>query len=176
MTVTTVGFGDLVPRTRGGKVFTIFYIIIAVVYITTAIADMAQYPVVLKKKRDEMSVVSEFGTSLTPEAFESLIDNDFYDLISGPNSSQDTRPSTYLRPSLAPPQSQAPPSFATADSHSPMMMMAGLSADDLDGRKVSKAEFVLSLLFMMDKVAEKDVVIASAVFDTLDVDKDGIIS
>jgi hypothetical protein len=174
ITVTTVGFGDMVPRSDGGKAFTIVYIIISVVYITTAIADMAQYPVVLQKKREEMSVVSQFGTNITPDSFEYLIDNDFYDLISAPGSNRSTRPSTFSRNS---PFSQLSSFYSPSTSSATSFVQRAAAVSEPpplpDGRRVSKAEFILSLLFAMDKVAEKDVIIAGTVFDTLDADRDG---
>jgi hypothetical protein len=173
ITVTTVGFGDMVPRSEGGKAFTILYIIISVIYITTAIADLAQYPVVLQKKREEMAVVRQFGTNITPDSFEYLMDNDFYDLISAPGSKRENRPSAFSRQSLSfQPASTYSSSYASAPSFLQRQVVSEPPSPP-DSRMVSKAEFILSLLFAMDKVAEKDVIIASTVFDTLDADKDG---
>ena len=42
VTLTTVGFGDLVPQTRLGKLFTVFYIILGIGMVAAFFTDLAQ--------------------------------------------------------------------------------------------------------------------------------------
>lgn len=133
VTITTVGFGDLTPDTDGGKVFTIFYAILGVFYVSSALNELAQYPMMLLGKRNEIRVIDQFGSSMDEQQAESLINNDFFQRV----------------PSL---KGDAP------DAKS----------------RITRAEFVLMVLNMMDKLQEKDVILLCALFDSLDSDHNGV--
>jgi hypothetical protein len=45
-----------------------------------------------------------------------------------------------------------------------------------DSSQITKSEFALLVLRMMDKIQEKDIILVSQIFDNLDVQKDGILS
>lgn len=132
VTITTVGFGDIHPESSGGKVFTILFAIFGVFYVSSALNELAQYPMTLLGKRNEIKVIDQFGNDMDEHKAESLINNDFFERV----------------PSLK-------------------------SSDPSSKTKLSKAEFVLLVLNMMDKLQEKDVLLLSALFDSLDADNDG---
>ena len=132
VTITTVGFGDFYPETSGGKVFTIFFAIFGVFYVSSALNELAQYPMMLLGKRNEIRIIDQFGSSMDEHQVESLINNDFFDRV----------------PSL--------------------------KGDRPDGKtQLSRAEFVLMVLNMMDKLQEKDAILLCALFDSLDSDSNG---
>jgi voltage-gated potassium channel len=52
-TLTTVGFGDLVPRTPAGKVFTIFYIIVGIGLLSGFVILLAERSGIIKRPKKE---------------------------------------------------------------------------------------------------------------------------
>lgn len=132
VTITTVGLGDFSPETSGGKVFTIFFAVFGVFYVSSSLNELAQYPMMLLGKRNEIKIVDQFGSSMDEHQVESLINNDFFDRV----------------PTLR-------------------------GENNENKNKLSRAEFVLMVLNMMDKLPEKDVILLSALFDSLDSDHDG---
>lgn len=54
VTITTCGYGDVVPTTDGGKVFAIFYILIGCVLMANTISDVADLPLAARRKRMEV--------------------------------------------------------------------------------------------------------------------------
>lgn len=132
VTITTVGFGDFYPETAGGKVFTILYAIFGVFYVSSALNELAQYPMMLLGKRNEIKIIDQFGKNMDEQQVESLINNDFFERV----------------PSL--------------------------KGDRPDARtQLTRAEFVLMVLNMMDKLQEKDAILLCALFDSLDSDSNG---
>ena len=112
--------------------FTIFFAVFGVFYVQSALSELAQYPMILMGKRNEIKVIEQFSTKLDEQRLESLINNEFFDRVKG------------------------------------------LKADDaIAENRLSKAEFVLLVLHMMDKVKEKDAILMSSIFDNLDQDRDG---
>jgi len=53
VTITTCGYGDVVPTTDGGKVFAIFYILIGTILMANTISDVADLPLAARRKRME---------------------------------------------------------------------------------------------------------------------------
>jgi hypothetical protein len=54
-----VGFGDFSPTTNGGKVFTIFFAVFGVFYVQSSLNELAQYPMMLLSKRNEVNIYAE---------------------------------------------------------------------------------------------------------------------
>lgn len=61
VTVTTVGYGDVVPDTAAGKIFTIGYAIFACALAAKGLHDIVVYPIVLRAKKNEAKIISQFG-------------------------------------------------------------------------------------------------------------------
>lgn len=56
VTLTTVGYGDIVPHTNFGKIFTTFYIFVGVGIVTTFISATARRRAHIMKARQEKKV------------------------------------------------------------------------------------------------------------------------
>lgn len=236
VTTSTIGFGDVVPKTTGGKVYNIFFLFFSVLYVTTTIASIAQYPVVQLRRRNEMAIMSQFGSNISEEMLDSLMNHEVYGLI-GSNAKDDSAgasasasvggnsaaaeaarkkllaaddesissnssinsnsgkepPSSFSSSSWSHTDRTAPPTLEkakpTSKDEAVISTSTSTSSGDNNHRdsdegdesgdgssssvKLSRAEFILVLLNMMEKVQAKDIILVASVFDTLDRDKDG---
>jgi len=55
ITLTTVGYGDIVPKTDAGKIFTVFYVLIGVGIIATFINLTVKRAVIRRQLRDRLT-------------------------------------------------------------------------------------------------------------------------
>lgn len=131
VTITTVGFGDMVPTTDKGKIFTIFYCLVGVAMLARVMNDLIAYPLVKKEKQSEMKVMMQFGGELSEDTLQHILTDDFFDRI--PNLRQKKE-------------------------------------------SISKSEFILLVLGMMNKLNDKDVIIVSKIFEMLDKQQEGVLS
>jgi hypothetical protein len=81
VTITTVGFGDVVPETHGGKAFTIFFCLVGCTALAWSVNNLIRYPLVVKAKQSELRVMMQFGGQLSEETLLSMLANDFFDRI-----------------------------------------------------------------------------------------------
>jgi hypothetical protein len=123
VTITTVGFGDVVPETHGGKAFTILFCLVGCTVLAWSVNSLIRYPLVMKAKQSELRVMMQFGGQLSEETLRSILANNFFDRIPNLRQREDS---------------------------------------------VTKSEFILLLLSMMSKINDKDLLIASKIFDMLD--------
>jgi len=72
VTITTVGYGDVVPVTNNGKMFAIAYILIGTFLMAKALADIAALPLELRRKRQEASVLNQYGSTLQPKNLQAI--------------------------------------------------------------------------------------------------------
>lgn len=132
VTVTTVGYGDVVPSTNGGKVFTIFYALVGCAVVAKALTDFVKFPLLSRVLHNEKAVVDQFvGESISPELLDHVFNNELHKLI------PDLKRSEY---------------------------------------EMSKCEFVLLVLQLMNKVEEKDIMLVAKLFDNLDKEHKGYFS
>ena len=131
VTITTVGYGDIVPTTDKGKMFTIFYCLVGVAVLARVMNDLIAYPLVKKEKQSELKVMMQFGGELSEDTLQHILTDDFFDRV--PNLRKDKE-------------------------------------------SISKSEFILLVLGMMNKLYDKDVIIVSKIFDMLDKQQDGKLS
>ncbi len=131
VTICTVGYGDVVPVTDAGKLFMIFYSIFGCVLTARALGEIIRIPVAIREKGIETEVTKQFGTELSVEVLQGILENDFFKLIPNMRANKDC---------------------------------------------VSKCEFMLLLLEMMGKVDEKDLLLASSIFDNFDILNIGVLS
>ncbi len=130
-TITTVGYGDVPPTGKGGKTFTIFYIIFGIGFVARAIGDIVKYPLMLRSRHIEEKVLKQFGGDLSDEKLKMIFHSDMYE----------------RNPSLR------------------------FKQDEM-----SKMEFIVLVLEMMNKVEEKDILLVSKIFDRLDLNGDGALN
>jgi voltage-gated potassium channel len=127
-TVMTVGYGDIVPDTVEGKVFTMIYIAFGCSFMAKAITDFVKFPLLSRLLQNEIKVVNQFTGDLSPEMLEALFQNELYQILPGLRRNEN---------------------------------------------EMSKCEFVLLMLQVMNKVEEKDIFLASKLFDNFDKMKNG---
>jgi voltage-gated potassium channel len=130
-TVMTVGYGDIVPNTVEGKVFTMIYVAFGCSFMAKAITDFVKFPLLSRLLHNEISVVNQFTGDLSPEMLEALFQNELYQIV----------------PDLR-----------------------------RNENEMSKCEFVLLMLQVMNKVEEKDIFLAAKLFDNFDKRKNGSVS
>jgi len=72
VTITTVGYGDVVPVTNNGKMFAIGYILVGTFTMAKAFADIAALPLELRRRRHEAQVLSQYGTTLQRQSLAAI--------------------------------------------------------------------------------------------------------
>jgi voltage-gated potassium channel Kch len=87
--LTTVGYGDIVPKSSGGKVFASGYGIIAWVFLLYNISMISMIPLELRKRRIEHAVLIQFGEDLDEDALHELVSGPLVKRLTG---MADTRP------------------------------------------------------------------------------------
>jgi hypothetical protein len=66
-TVTSVGYGDIVPHTQEGRVFTTFYIFFSYILMGKCLSDIILAPIGLRSKKNSIEVVSQFEHNLSAD-------------------------------------------------------------------------------------------------------------
>lgn len=70
--LTSVGYGDIVPVTTLGKVFTTLFVIIAGTVLLHNLTLISMLPLELRRKKIEHAVLSQFGCQLTDDELKEL--------------------------------------------------------------------------------------------------------
>ncbi|CAB9510221.1 Two pore potassium channel [Seminavis robusta] len=70
--LTTVGYGDIVPVTKGGKLFATIYILVAGTVLLNNMSMISMIPLELRKRRIERAVLTQFGDLLDDDALREL--------------------------------------------------------------------------------------------------------
>lgn len=130
-THSSVGYGDYVPQTNAGKVFTIFYVLAGVAFMAKTLVEVVKFPMLYRARRNELKVLNQFGVNLSKEHLEDIFNSHFFDLF--PNMRRQKH-------------------------------------------ELTKAEFSLLVLHIMNKVESKDLLIASRLFDSMDENNQGFLT
>lgn len=72
MLLTTVGYGDIVPYTKGGKLFATIYILVAGTILLHNMSMISMIPLELRRRRTELAVLNQFGDTLDDAALREL--------------------------------------------------------------------------------------------------------
>ena len=67
-----VGYGDIVPVTKGGKLFATIYILVAGTILLNNMSLISMIPLELRKRRIERTVLTQFGDLLDDDALHEL--------------------------------------------------------------------------------------------------------
>lgn len=67
-----VGYGDIVPVTKGGKLFATIYILVAGTILLNNMSLISMIPLELRKRRIERAVLTQFGDLLDDDALKEL--------------------------------------------------------------------------------------------------------
>lgn len=70
--LTTVGYGDIVPKTHGGKLFATIYILVAGTILLNNMSSISMIPLELRRLRIERAVLTQFGEHLDDAALHEL--------------------------------------------------------------------------------------------------------
>ena len=76
MTLLGVGYGDLVPTTNSGKLFTIFYCLIGMGIVFKAVDSISCVPILLRERKEEHKLWLKFGIGLTESQLKTVLYND----------------------------------------------------------------------------------------------------
>mmetsp|Transcript_112713 Transcript_112713/g.318519 ORF Transcript_112713/g.318519 Transcript_112713/m.318519 type:complete len:420 (-) Transcript_112713:164-1423(-) len=72
VTMTTVGYGDVLPTSDASKLFTIFYVFLSFGVIASAISFLGSIPFEARRLKNIAKVLQQFGESLEPKELEAL--------------------------------------------------------------------------------------------------------
>eukprot|EP01034_Spumella_vulgaris_P007127 gene7127-9077_t len=86
--MTTVGYGDVTPKSQGGKLFTMAYTLIGCALAAKGFRDIVTYPMVVKAKENELYITRQFGDELSESTLNGILQNDFFGRI--PNLRKDS--------------------------------------------------------------------------------------
>jgi len=70
--LTSTGYGDIVPKSDGGKLFATVYLLVAGTILLNNMSMISMIPLELRKRRTEQAVLSQFGDSLDDDALREL--------------------------------------------------------------------------------------------------------
>lgn len=73
-TLTTIGYGDMVPHTTAGKLFAIVFMIFGTAFVGKVLEAIVQLPLDLRRRRMEEKVRTQFGEDLQREELIALIE------------------------------------------------------------------------------------------------------
>jgi len=72
LTIYSVGYGDIAPVTRGGKLFATIYILVAGTVLLNNMSNISIIPLELRKRRLQRAVLTQFGDQLDDATLREL--------------------------------------------------------------------------------------------------------
>ena len=70
--LTSTGYGDIVPKSDGGKLFATVYLLVGGTILLNNMSMISMIPLELRKRRTEHSVLTQFGDALDDDALREL--------------------------------------------------------------------------------------------------------
>jgi len=78
VTVTTLGYGDLVAHSNGGKIFIIFFALFGVMIFVKACSEIIRFPIVLQARQREERITQQFLRGLSERAMVAVVDHEIF--------------------------------------------------------------------------------------------------
>jgi len=79
-TITTVGFGDVVPKSTGGRTFAMLFVLGGCGFLAKSVTDFVKYPLLLRERRHEKRLLDQFE-HLTAAKLHSIFHGDLFDNV-----------------------------------------------------------------------------------------------
>ena len=67
VSVTTIGYGNFVPETTGGKIFTMVFIGVGCLMMAQVLSNIVITPIAMRQLKNEINVISQFEHELTEQ-------------------------------------------------------------------------------------------------------------
>ena len=81
--IVLVGFGDYVPTTAGGRVFTTLYVLSASTFLARTLLNLVTYPLSVRTRKSEKQFLTQFSEGLTKEQLKGIFQARLFDIVSG---------------------------------------------------------------------------------------------
>jgi hypothetical protein len=81
VTATTVGYGDVAPKTVGGKVFTILYVMVATALAAKGFRDVVCYPMIARAKENEACILAQFTDNMSAQTLHTILRSDLFSVV-----------------------------------------------------------------------------------------------
>lgn len=72
-TMSSVGYGDIFPKTQTGKIFVLFFAPLACAIAMKGFSDLVRYPMLLREKINEAKVMEQFKLGLSERVLTSIL-------------------------------------------------------------------------------------------------------
>lgn len=82
-TITTVGFGDVVPKTTLGRSFTVVFILVGCGLLAASVTDAVKYPLLLRARRHEARLLEQFTPPVSETRLRALFDSSLFTRVPG---------------------------------------------------------------------------------------------
>jgi hypothetical protein len=164
--VCEVGYGDIVPYTKGGKLFATIYILVAGTILLNNMSMISMIPLELRRRRTELAVLNQVCTS--DDCLESVTVAYGFGIPSL---------TVFFLSTLAQFGDSLDDAALRELATGPLIQRLNLSTTHPGGLdECSREMFSLAMFLRLGKVTEEDIKLTFAAFRKLDVHDDGVLN